>query len=112
MFAWAAGAKLAAPGETISGFRDLGLPGPDLLMKLIVGAELITALVLLMSPPWGGVLAFALLAGFTIYLAGLVRDGRSVACRCFGGASTEPVSSRSLARNGLLLVMAAVAAAL
>ncbi len=110
VFAWAAGAKIATPEETADGFAELGLPRPALLMRVIVGAEVTTALVLLMAPEWGGILAFALLAGFTVYLADLVRSGRPVTCRCFGGANVEPVSSKSLLRNGVLLVMAVVAA--
>lgn len=110
VFAWAAGAKIATPSETADGFAELGLPAPVLLMRVVIGAEVFTALVLLMAPEWGGILAFALLAGFTVYLADLVRSGRPVTCRCFGGANVEPVSAKSLVRNGVLLVMAVVAA--
>ena len=112
VFGWAAGAKLGSSEETVDGFAALGLPFPPLFMKLVVAAEILTALILLMAPRWGAILAFALLAGFTVYLAGLVRSGKPVACRCFGAASSEMVSARSLLRNGVFLVMAAAAAGL
>ncbi len=112
VFGWAAGAKLGSRDETVAGFADLGLPFPAVFMKLVVGAEIGTALVLLMAPRWGAILAFALLAGFTVYLAQLVRSPNPIACRCFGAASSETVSARSLLRNGVFLVMAALAAVL
>lgn len=110
VFAWAAIAKLRSRQETAGGFADLGLPVPAVAAVGVPIFELVIAGLLLLSPPWGGALAFATLVGFTVYLAGLVRSGRPVSCRCFGEASNEPVSGKMLWRNGFLLVLAAVAA--
>ncbi len=107
---WAAGAKLLRPTETAADFRQLGLPAPMLLARLVPLVEIATALLLLMAPGWGGVVGFALLAGFTALLLAVVRSGRVVSCGCFGSSSTEPVSMVEVARNGLLLLAAAVAA--
>ena len=106
----AAAAKLGDRAATTADFASLGLPVPAMWAVAVPLAELATALVLVVLPGWGGVAAFALLAAFTATLALVVRSGRVVTCACFGGASTEPVSIRHLARNGLLLALALVAA--
>lgn len=110
VFAWAAGAKLAARPDTAAGFASLGLPAPEAMVWVMIGLEIAIAALLVIVPGWGSLLAFAVLAGFTVFLVGLVRSGRPVSCRCFGGASTEPVSGKTLIRNGLLLALAAVVA--
>ncbi|MFG1874754.1 MauE/DoxX family redox-associated membrane protein [Sphaerisporangium sp. NPDC049003] len=53
----------------------------------------------------GCVLAFALLAGFTVAIAAVVRRGRTATCRCFGPAAT-PIGRHHLVRNGLFMVAA------
>ena len=52
---------------------------------------------------------FALLAAFTAVLIGVVRSGRMVACSCFGGLSSKPVSPLTLVRNVGLLLLAGLA---
>lgn len=111
VFVVAAGAKLRRPQETARELGQIGLRAPQALAWLLPLVELVVAAVLLVAPGWGGVAAFALLAGFTVVLVRLVRSGRPVACRCFGGYSTKPVSSSTLIRNGALLLLAALAAA-
>lgn len=64
-------------------------------------AMLVPALV-----PAGFLLAGLLLAGFTAGLASMVRRRVGVPCRCFG-AGREPPGPQHLARNGVLLVVAA-----
>lgn len=110
VFVVAAGAKTRSPRATAEELAELRLRFPTALARLLPAVELVVAVALIASPPWGGVLAFAVLAAFTAVLAGVVRSGRSVSCRCFGGLSTKPISRWSLARNGLLLAVAAVAA--
>ncbi|MFJ6566329.1 MauE/DoxX family redox-associated membrane protein [Streptomyces sp. NPDC091292] len=51
----------------------------------------------------GFLLATGLLGAFTVAIAGTVRRGDRVACRCFGAASSAPVGAAQLVRNGLLL---------
>ncbi len=106
----AAVAKLRRPDRTARDFAELGLVAPDLLARLVPIAEVGCAAALVLAPAWGGVVSFALLAGFTAVLAQVVRSGRVVSCSCFGGASSRPVSARTLARNAGLLALAAIAA--
>ncbi len=106
VFAWAAIAKLTNRQETAAGFGDLGLPAADRLAVAVPLMELALSAALFFEPAWGGVLAFAVLIGFSAHLAGLIRSGQTVACRCFGGTSTDPVSLRTLARNGALIAAA------
>ena len=108
-FVRAAAAKLARPEPTEAGFRALGLPRPDLLARGLPVVELVVAVLLVAVPRPGGVVAFVLLALFTVVLARAVRAGVSAGCTCFGAVSTEPVSRTDLLRNGLLAA-AAVAA--
>lgn len=112
VFVVAAASKLLSVAETVAGFADLGLPVPGLSIWLVVALELAIAVALVAVPAWGSLVAFATLVGFTVFLASLVRSGRPVHCRCFGGATTEPVSSKTLARNAALLVLAAAVALL
>ena len=110
VLAWAGVAKLRRPGATADDFAELGLPGAGLLSIAVPVAELVTAILLVLVPGWGGVVAFGLLAVFTANLAMVVRSGRLVSCACFGGSSRDPVSSRHLVRNLVLLAMAMAAA--
>lgn len=112
VFLVAAGSKLTALEETARGFSELGVPVPTVSVWLVIILEVGIALTLVAAPSWGSLAAFATLAGFTVFLAGLVRSGRPVACRCFGGATTEPVSNTTLARNVVLLLLAAAVALL
>ncbi len=108
----AAAAKLRRPDTTAGDFAALGLPAPKLLARLVPFAEVAVAALLLVLPGWGGVAAFAMLAGFSALLVGLIRSGSQVACSCFGAVSDEPVSWVEIARNLVLLLMAAGAATL
>ncbi|MGI9596173.1 MAG: MauE/DoxX family redox-associated membrane protein, partial [Acidimicrobiales bacterium] len=110
IFVVAAVAKLRDRPTTVVDFGSLGLPKPELWATAVPLIELATAAVLVVRPGWGGVAAFGLLAAFTANLAMIVKSGRVATCACFGGSSTRPVSSRHLIRNGLLLVLALVAA--
>ncbi len=110
VLAWAGVAKLRRPTATADDFAELGLPWPTRLAVAVPVIELVTAALLVVIPGWGGVAAFGLLAVFTANLAVVVRSGRVVSCACFGEASRAPVSSRQLARNGLLAGLALVAA--
>lgn len=106
----AALAKVRDPGRTRAGFERLGLPAPAVVGRAVPAAEVAVAVLLVVVPAWGGMVAFALLAGFTAYLAGLVRSGRQVPCACFGATSDRPIGARQLARNAVLLALAGTAA--
>ena len=112
VFVIAAGSKLTSLEETATGFDELGVPIPSVSVWLVIFLEAAIAVSLVVAPSWGSLAAFATLAGFTVFLAGLVRSGRPVACRCFGGSTTEAISNTTLVRNGVLLVLAAAVALL
>lgn len=101
--------KLRRPAATAAGMTDLGLPVAGALAWAVPASELAIAAVLIVSPGWGGVLAFALLAAFTVVLVSTIRAGRLVPCRCFGGTNDAPVSRGDVIRNIWLLGHAAVA---
>ncbi len=110
VFAVAAVAKLRDRAATATDFASLGLPRPELWATAVPVMELATAAVLVVAPGWGGVVSFALLSAFTTNLALVLRSGRVASCACFGGSSATPVSARHLIRNGVLLVLALLAA--
>ena len=101
VFAWSGLAKLVRRPD----MTRLGLPASTPLVLAAVELALVVALVV--SPTVGGIAALTLLAGFTAFL--LARRGSGTGCGCFGSASTKPVSSIDIARNGALLLVAALA---
>ncbi len=106
VFTWAAGSKLRSQSQTAEGFESLGLQAPHLLARIVPAGELVIVGLLLVVPVWGALVAFAVLGGFTVVLADVLRRGVTVNCRCFGGSSEQPVSHRSLVRNGALMAVA------
>lgn len=109
-FAVAALAKLSNRTQTAEDFDSMGLPAPDRLALIVPLVELATAAVLVVAPGWGGVLALALLVGFTTNLILVMQSGRIATCACFGGSSAEPISGRHLVRNAGLGLLAAMSA--
>lgn len=109
VFATAAVAKLRDPIGTTRTFRALRLPSPRRLARAVPVTELALATLLVLRPWIGGLVALALLAGFTIVLAGEVRRGSGVQCGCFGSAGTAPISFVELVRNGQLAALAVTA---
>jgi uncharacterized membrane protein YphA (DoxX/SURF4 family) len=87
-----------------------GLPRPAAAalpwLEVVLGALLVAQV--------GGRLtslaAAALLAGFTAAVAAHVVRRDDVPCACFGALSSAPVSGRTLARNVVLVALAAVGA--
>lgn len=110
LFVVAGLAKLRDPESTAAEMRELRLRMPAVLARVIPLAELGTAAALILRPSIGGIVAVALLAAFTAVLVGVVRSGREVSCRCFGGLTDTPVSNWTLGRNGVLIVIGLIAA--
>ena len=102
VFTWSGVAKLLRRPD----LTRLGLPAATWWVVSLV--ELVLAVALLATPAWGGVVALALLAGFSAFL--IARRGSDVGCGCFGSASAKPISNVDLTRNAVLLAVAAVAA--
>lgn len=91
--------------------RRFGVPGP--LVPVVPVAELVLGALLLVD--LGGrvpaLLALGLLAAFTFVLAVRVRAGDQAPCGCFGSTSAGPVTWATVARNVVLVALAAAAAA-
>ncbi|MEA3056537.1 MAG: Methylamine utilization protein MauE [Actinomycetota bacterium] len=101
VFAWSSLAKLVTQPDMTA----LGLPSSTANAVSLV--EVVVAVALLLSSTNGGLAALVVLAGFTTFL--LRRVNRGASCACFG-ASAAPVTWWSIARNAVLLALAAVAA--
>ena len=83
---------------------SLALP----LAAAIPLAELVAAGLLLASPTatWGAAMALGFLTLFTMAIVSNLRAGRKPDCRCFGQLSSAPISRWTVARNGLLGLLA------
>ena len=110
VFAIAAATKLRDPLGTRRSLGDFGLPNPRLLARILPATEVATALLLVVDPRLGGQCAVALLVAFTTLIVGRLMAGHHDACGCFGTWSRRPLSWRDLARNGLLISLAVIAA--
>lgn len=80
----------------------------------VLAAEAIAAVLLI--PPgtrhWGATLAAALFAAFLVAMVSVLRRDLRVDCGCFGSAKrSNPVSRRTVARAGLLLLLAVMTVA-
>ncbi len=114
VFLVAGAGKLAdLPGsrQAVAGF---GVPKrlANLFGTLLPLVEMVLALLLLvpLTAWWGAVGAAALLV---LFLAGMSRSimrGEAPDCHCFGQIHSEPVGRSTIARNGILLVIAIFAA--
>lgn len=105
-FVVAASAKLADLPATARAFRALGVPAPYAAAKVVAGAELAVAALLVVVPGIGSLVALGLLAVFTVFLADRLARGLRAPCACFGGRRLSPISGRDLARNGILAALA------
>lgn len=101
-FVAAAWAKARDRVAVVEGFDAMGLAAPEVLSVIVPVAEVVTAVLLVVVPWVGATLALALLAAFTLVLGRLKASGQTMACRCFGAASSEPISTAQFVRNGLL----------
>ncbi|GIH25213.1 hypothetical protein Aph01nite_35230 [Acrocarpospora phusangensis] len=96
-------------GDATRALVPFGRPGMVAAVALI--GEAAVPVLLAVAPAAGFVLAAALLTGFTVAIAGAVRNRRAVRCACFG-PSVTPVGGAHLARNVFLLAAAACGLAL
>lgn len=111
VFATAAITKAMSPSATSSELAALGAPFPALATRLLPVAELMIAGLLVARPPLGAAAALVALVVFTGFIVRAVRAGTSVSCGCLGSLSDEPVSSATVARNGVLIAMTTAALA-
>lgn len=90
-----------------------GFGAPAWLVPVVPWAELVLGALLAagVGHPWSALAAGGLLAAFTGAVALRLRRGEPVPCGCFGETSPRPVGADTLARNVVLLALAAVAVA-
>jgi len=89
---------------------SFGLPARASVAAMVIAGEAASGLLLAVAPRLGGPLATIVLVGFAIGIAGVIRRGATVHCRCFG-ATTTALGRRHVIRN-LVLAAASVAVAL
>lgn len=107
-FALSGGLKLAEPKNWRQQSADLDVPSSVATVvpwyEVVLGAALLSGLL----RPWPSMLAGFTLAVFTWFLARRMLDGTRPPCACFGSRSTRPLGPRHLARNGALILVAAI----
>jgi thiol-disulfide isomerase/thioredoxin len=112
VFAVAAVAKLTDRADTRRAVVDFGVREP-VAAWLAIGlpiAELAVAVLLLpaSTAPAGALGALLLLLLFSAAILFNLAHGREPECHCFGQLHSAPAGPRTLARNGLLAVVAAL----
>lgn len=107
-FALAGVAKLGDRAKTAAGFAQLGVPVPATAAVVVPGAELVSALALVLVPVAGGVLGLVVLGAFTTFLADRLHRGVVAPCGCFGGSHDDPLAWTDVLRNGAFCALALV----
>jgi peroxiredoxin/membrane associated rhomboid family serine protease len=111
VFAVAGAAKLADREGSRQAIVDFGVPSAlaALLGLLLPLAELAIAATLLPASTawWGAMGALALLSVFVVGITYNLARGRKPDCHCFGQLHSAPAGWKTLARNGVLAVVAA-----
>jgi uncharacterized membrane protein YphA (DoxX/SURF4 family) len=110
-FVLAGASKLAAGRQWPAQAAGLGAPpwsvGALPWVELVLGALLISDVI----RPVASIVALALLLVFSSLVIARLREGRHPPCACFGAWSARPLGPGHVVRNGLLVVLAVVAAA-
>jgi uncharacterized membrane protein YphA (DoxX/SURF4 family) len=115
VFAVSAFGKLRSPAAFRAEFAGMAVvPGPAVgpvaALVIVLEAAVPVLLIVPATVPAGLLLAAALLVAFSVGIAVTLARGTGAACRCFGAAGS-PFGRRHLLRNGLLVALAAGAAA-
>ncbi len=113
VFAGAAWGKLTARSDARRALAEFGVPRRYVAAAAwalpIVEAAVAVALLPAASAVWGACLGAALLVAFSAAVGRLLLRGRHPPCACFGSAGSKPIGASTLARNAVLLAVAAVA---
>ena len=111
VFALSGVAKLADHAGSQQAMIAFGLPRSlaTPLGRLLPLAELAVAAALVpaVAAWWGALGALALLLAFVVGIGANLAQDRKPDCRCFGELHSTPVGWKTLARNGLLMAVAA-----
>jgi hypothetical protein len=110
--------KVGKPAATRDAFISMGLPRAlrsEALVTTLPYAELTLGVLLLVTWSWPlavvAAVATALFAAYWILVLRVLRLGEEVDCGCFGALGDDRVSGTTLARNSLLVALAALATA-
>lgn len=105
-------AKLSDRNGTRQAVAGFGVPARLVasVAVLLAPAELVVALLLLVTPTAavGLTVALMLLAGFTVAVLLALKAGRRPECHCFGRIGGADISGRTVARNAVLAGLAAL----
>ena len=88
------------------GFAALGLSQPEPRAIQVAAFEIATAVLLIVAPIGGALVALVLLVVFTVLIVRLLRAGTTAPCRCFGGIRSHPLAWTDVARNVALGALA------
>jgi Methylamine utilisation protein MauE len=104
---WAAIAKLRNPASGEDAFAQLGFASLARFHRLVPLIEIVIAGGLLIRPRIGGGAALVLFIVFTVALASALRraNGATIHCGCFGAHDHSPVTSTSIVRNVMLMML-------
>src|SRR4051794_2094416 len=108
VLAVAAGGKLADLGGSRAAVEGFGVPKrlARPIGTALPFAELAIAMALLLAPRLGAVASLALLGAFVAGVTRAMTRGEQVECHCFGALHSAPVGWKTLARNGVLALLA------
>lgn len=106
-----AGASKLAMGSRWS-TQAVELGTPPLLAPVVPWIELVlgATVAVQLALPWTALAAVVVLVAFTGLLLVHLEADRHPPCACFGGWSSRPLSWRHVARNAVLIALAALAA--
>lgn len=109
VFLVAGASKLAAGEQWFANAADLG--APRFVARVLPWIELVTgaALAFRLAVPVPAIVAALMLIAFSVLIVVRMRDAERPSCACFGQWSASEVGRGHLIRNGVLLVITAVA---
>jgi uncharacterized membrane protein YphA (DoxX/SURF4 family)/peroxiredoxin len=116
VFATAGVAKLMDLTGSRRALEDFGVPvrlaHPGGVLLPLFEMAIAAALLFPLSARWGALAAAGLLGAFIVVIGIALAHGRAPDCHCFGQLQSEPAGWRTLARNVVLIGLAATVAAL
>ena len=114
VFATAGFAKFADLRGSEKAFKEFGVPGslalPSSIALSVLEIAIAVALLFPITSWFASLAAAALLILFICQMAYQRAKGNAPDCHCFGQLHSEPVSLKSIVRNGVFLAIAAVPA--
>ena len=110
VFLVSGGSKIAAGPAWPRQAAGLGAPAAVVPALPWVEIALGAVLVMQLGDPIAAVIAFVLLAAFTVLIVRRLMEGQHPACACFGAWSTKPLGVGHVVRNVGFMLLAVVSA--